>query len=69
MLGTEFVEFGRQMASMAIENEEPISTNSPVSSLGLEDLSQPFEGKLIGRPAVIANSNTPRLWQYRAVVP
>jgi hypothetical protein len=39
MLSTEFVEFGRQMTPMTIENQEPISTNSPVPSLWLEDLS------------------------------
>jgi hypothetical protein len=52
------------MASMAVENEEPISTNSPLPSLWLEDLSKLLEGKLIGCPAVIANSNAPCLWQY-----
>ncbi|EAQ90774.1 hypothetical protein CHGG_02709 [Chaetomium globosum CBS 148.51] len=40
---TEFVEFRRRMTSMTIENKKPISTNSSVSSLWLEDLSKPLE--------------------------
>ncbi len=64
MLGTEFVELGCQVATIAIKNEKPISTNSPVLRLWLEDLSKPRKGELISRPAIVTDSNPLYLWQF-----